>query len=246
VACGAKKGKRKAARKAERKAEMLDVLGGGGGDGDVGEDVEGTGSVSGEEEEVVGASQAGAAQVGGRSGGGGDKKSPYTRADVVMQTLLIVDSYRRTFGEDLMPESKGADIASAAQMLFEAPFVCASHGTEDEPVFNYGNRAALELWGMGFEDFEALPSKKSAAEEEQEARTALLEEVAREGKADDLRCIRVAAGGRPFRIEGGRLWNLTGLDGSPLGQAVVFAKYTFLEPEEETIDLAAAQGQGDA
>jgi len=32
--------------------------------------------------------------------------------------------------------------------MFEAPFVLISHGTEDDPILNYGNRVALWLWQM--------------------------------------------------------------------------------------------------
>jgi len=33
------------------------------------------------------------------------------------------------------------------QALFEAPFVLISHGTEEDPILNYGNRLALWLCG---------------------------------------------------------------------------------------------------
>ncbi len=34
-----------------------------------------------------------------------------------------------------------------------------SHGTESDPIFNYGNRKALELWELSWDDFIEMPSK---------------------------------------------------------------------------------------
>ena len=33
-----------------------------------------------------------------------------------------------------------------AEALMDAPFVVLSHGTEDDPIFNYGNLAAQKLF----------------------------------------------------------------------------------------------------
>ena len=55
-----------------------------------------------------------------------------------------------------------------AKALFEASFVLASHGTELDPIFNYGNRKALELWELSWEEFTRIPSRRSAEEVVQE------------------------------------------------------------------------------
>jgi hypothetical protein len=49
-----------------------------------------------------------------------------------------------------------------AQTVFEAPFVIVSHGTQADPIFNYGNRRALELWEISWEDFTQIPSRNTA------------------------------------------------------------------------------------
>ena len=35
--------------------------------------------------------------------------------------------------------------------MFRVPFTVASHGMEPDPVLNYGNQVALDLWEMSWE-----------------------------------------------------------------------------------------------
>ena len=70
------------------------------------------------------------------------------------------------------------------------------HGTEPDPVFFYGNRLALELFGMDFAAFTRLPSRFSAEPLLREERALLLERVTRDGFIDDYSGIRIAACGR--------------------------------------------------
>ncbi|EFM10555.1 MEKHLA domain protein [Paenibacillus curdlanolyticus YK9] len=62
---------------------------------------------------------------------------------------LIIESYRRLLGQDLI-DTTLADAQSEAagyeEALFNAPIVVLSHGTEEDPILNYGNAAALALW----------------------------------------------------------------------------------------------------
>jgi len=51
----------------------------------------------------------------------------------------------RWTGREVVPGVN--DAKELAEKVFEAPFVVVSHGTEVDPVLNYGNRAAtLALW----------------------------------------------------------------------------------------------------
>jgi len=45
-------------------------------------------------------------------------------------------SYFRAVGKPIFAEA--VEIAGAAKALWEADFVVMSHGTEEDPVFNYG------------------------------------------------------------------------------------------------------------
>ena len=71
-----------------------------------------------------------------------------------------------------------------ARALYEAPFVVASHGTGEDPVFNYANRAALTLFETGWPDFVSTPSRLSAEPIERAQRAQLLASVRRRGFID--------------------------------------------------------------
>lgn len=70
-----------------------------------------------------------------------DAPSPANRF-LADHALLLLDSYRRLIGRDLV--APGDDAAETARRLWEAPFVVLSHDGAD-PVLTYGNRAALAL-----------------------------------------------------------------------------------------------------
>ena len=88
---------------------------------------------------------------------------------------LIVESYARLTGRQL-PLAPADDLATA---LWLAPAAIVAHGTEPDPVFFYGNRLALELFGMNFAAFTRLPSRFSAEPLLREERALLLERVTR-------------------------------------------------------------------
>ncbi len=134
---------------------------------------------------------------------------------------LIADSYRRLTGRPLVQAA-----GSLATALWEAPRVIVAHGTEDDPVFFYGNRLALEVFAMDFAAFTRLPSRFSAEPLAREARARLLEQVRQQGFIDDYAGVRIAADGRRFRIERATVWNLVAADGAIHGQAATFDRWT--------------------
>ena len=60
------------------------------------------------------------------------------------QVQLLLDSFARLLGRELI--ARAGTAAEQAERLFQAPFVVVSHGTEADPILNYGNAAALALW----------------------------------------------------------------------------------------------------
>ncbi len=139
---------------------------------------------------------------------------------------LLLDSYRRWTGRDLV--DPGLSAAERARVLYEAPFVVAAHGTGEDPVFNYANRAALALFETDWSGFTAMPSRLSAGPMEQEERARMLERVRRDGFMDDYGGVRVTASGRRFRLRGATLWNVVDAGGAPAGQAVTFRDWEYL------------------
>jgi hypothetical protein len=115
-----------------------------------------------------------------------------------------------------------------AEAVFSASFVLVSHGTEPDPVLNYGNAAALKLWEVTWEELTRMPSRLTAEEPNREERARLLEGVTRRGFTDDYSGVRVSKSGKRFRIDRATVWNVSTEDGKPCGQAAIFRDWSFL------------------
>ena len=72
----------------------------------------------------------------------------------------LLDSYRHWTGRELVQAGKSPE--ERVEALFYQPFVVLSHGTQEDPVLNYGNQAALALWEMTWEEFTSMPSSLTA------------------------------------------------------------------------------------
>ncbi len=113
-------------------------------------------------------------------------------------------------------------------MSFEVPFVLVSHGTEADPILNYGNAAALALWEMSWEELTRTPSRLTAEAPNREERARLLAAVAECGFIDDYSGVRISKTGRRFRIAQATVWNLLDERGQDAGQAATFSRWEFL------------------
>jgi hypothetical protein len=134
---------------------------------------------------------------------------------------LIVTSYQRLTGKALI-DSAPSDIAALRAAVWNAPRAIVAHGTEDDPIFFYGNRLALQLFEMSFDEFARLPSRLSAEPLAQDARVKLLEKVTQQGFVDNYSGMRIAKSGRRFMITDTTVWNLVDERGDYQGQAAVF------------------------
>lgn len=143
------------------------------------------------------------------------------------QVQLLLDSFARLLGRELIARAGTAD--EQAERLFQAPFVVASHGTEADPILNYGNARALALWEMSWEEFTRTPSRLTAEPVHRDERSRLLAQTRQHGYVDDYSGIRISKTGRRFRIERAIVWNLTAADGSHGGQAATFDSWLPLE-----------------
>ncbi len=149
---------------------------------------------------------------------------------LIPHTLLILASYKKLLGRDLLPPgmpaapdaNTDAGPALLAHALFEAPFVLATADPSPDPVLNYGNRRALGLWEMNWQEFTSLPGRKTAEAPEREARGRFLEAVRKDGFVTDYSGVRITKSGRRFRILAATVWNLIGPDENHLGQAAMF------------------------
>jgi hypothetical protein len=140
---------------------------------------------------------------------------------------VLLDSFARLLGRELMP--RVGSVEEQAERLFHAPFVVVSHGTEADPVLNYGNAAALALWEMDFATLTRTPSRLTAEPVHRDERARLLERTLRDGYVDDYAGIRISSSGKRFRIEQAIVWNLVDAAGARYGQAATFDRWTPLE-----------------
>ena len=134
-------------------------------------------------------------------------------------------SLKHFAGRELFPGLTGEALARA---LADAPFVVVSHGTQADPILNYGNRAALALWEMEWDEFTRTPSRLTAEAPERTERARLLAAVAQHGFIDDYSGIRISKTGRRFRIFQATVWNLEAETGQPCGQAAMFDRWEFV------------------
>lgn len=140
------------------------------------------------------------------------------------QAGLLLDSFARLLGRELVPREGSTQ--EQAERLFHAPFVVVSHGTEADPVLNYGNAAALALWDMDPDTLARTPSRLTAEPMHREERARLLDRTRRHGFVDDYSGIRISRSGSRFRIERAIVWNLVDAAGGHRGQAATFDSWT--------------------
>src|SRR5664279_935222 len=144
----------------------------------------------------------------------------------IAQTAGLARSLKHWTGRELLAGVSGP--AELARKVFEAPFVVVSHGTDPDPILNYGNRAALVLWEMSWAELTRTPSRLTAEAPNREERARLLAAVAARGFIDDYSGVRISKSGRRFRIAQATVWNLLTEAGRPCGQAAMFARWELL------------------
>lgn len=133
---------------------------------------------------------------------------------------LIAESHFRLLGRPLVDSARDSALA-----LWAAPRVIVAHGTQEDPVFFYGNRLALQVFEMDFAAFAQLPSRYSAEPLARDERARLLERVTRDGFIDDYAGVRISATGKRFRIAQAVVWNLVDAAGACHGQAASFTDW---------------------
>ncbi|SFI68712.1 MEKHLA domain-containing protein [Planctomicrobium piriforme] len=153
---------------------------------------------------------------------------PWQTPQCISHTQLLLKSYRRWLKTDLIPRTETP--LEQARLLFESPFVIVSHGTQPDPVLNYGNQTALMLWEMDLPTLTSTPSRYTAEPLHRDERARLLERTTRDGYVDDYSGIRISSTGKRFRIAQAIVWNLVDDAGEYRGQAATFSSWEPLPP----------------
>jgi len=147
-------------------------------------------------------------------------------ARVIAHTACLVRSLKHWTGRNLA--SGLTDPVEVSRVIYEAPYVVVSHGVESDPILNYGNRSALQLWEFSWEELTRTPSRFTAEAPNREERARLLQSVAQQGYIDDYSGVRISKTGRRFRIRRATVWNLISQDGQLCGQAAMFEAWQAL------------------
>jgi len=146
--------------------------------------------------------------------------------NVIEQSTLIISSFYKLTGRSLI--NPQLSVVDQCKALLDAPFCVLSHGTETDPIFNYGNHAALSLFELDWQAFTALSSRYSAEPQNRDERKALLDEVSQKGFIENYRGVRISSTGRRFLIEDSVVWNLINDKQQNCGQAAMLLQWTEL------------------
>ncbi len=152
----------------------------------------------------------------------------WRRPEVIARVECLSRSLLRWTGRELI--AGVSDATELSRRVFEASFVLVSHGTEADPVLNYGNRAALTLWETTWEVLTQMPSRLTAEAPLRQERARLLAAVMERGFIDDYSGVRVSTTGRRFRITRATVWNLMDENDARCGQAAMFDEWEEIPP----------------
>ena len=146
---------------------------------------------------------------------------------VVVWSQFLLDSFHRWTGRDLLIRT--GTLEEQAQALFAAPFVMVSHGIEADPILNYGNQQALDLWELSWAQLTSTPSRLTAEPMNRDERARMLAVGEAQGYFAGYRGIRISSTGKRFLVEDATVWNVVDGQGIRVGQAATFARWTAVE-----------------
>ncbi len=152
--------------------------------------------------------------------------SVWQQAEIIRWSQILANSYQQLLNKPLINIDSTPEALSEA--LFNAPFALVSHGTQADPIFNYGNQTALQLWSISWDELIQTPSRLSAEAENRETRAKMLQQAAKQGYIDNYQGVRISTTGQRFAIAQAIIWNLSDEQGQPCGQAATFSDWTLL------------------
>jgi hypothetical protein len=154
-----------------------------------------------------------------------EKSQPWLQPQLLQHIHLLLYSFHHWTGDRLIPIADRKSPLEIANLLFNADLVVVSHGTQADPVLNYGNQQALDLWKMDWQTFTSTPSRYTAEQMESSEREHLLAQVKSQGYISGYRGIRIASNGDRFYINQAIIWNVVDQEGKFWGQAATFRKW---------------------
>lgn len=139
---------------------------------------------------------------------------------------LITDSLRKLANIEIVNFS--LSLEEQAKQAFSSGYVLLAHNGSNDPIFNYANQTALNLFEMSWEEITNMPSKYSAQSDQRDKREKFLADVEEKGFSKDYSGIRISKSGRRFEIKNVILWNVYDSENNRIGQAALFDEYDYL------------------
>lgn len=155
-------------------------------------------------------------------------ESDWTNPLTLTWRQYLLDSYAHWTGKELI--SRRDSSFEQAQRLFDSLFVVVSPALQDDPVLNYGNRTALDLWEMDWDRFTQTPSRLTAEPVNREERARMLSQARKQGYLPDYRSIRISSTGKRFLVERATIWAIQQPDGTTLRQGATLARFNTQRP----------------
>lgn len=153
-------------------------------------------------------------------------------SQTALHVVRLARSLKRLTGRALRgAAARPVESSQLADAVFFAPFVLLSQRADPaEPILSYANAAARALFSLEDADIGTMPTRLTAAPEDQAARAAFISEVVARGFVDTYAGPRVARDGRTFTIRDATVFNVSALEdggsGAVIGQAALFSSWT--------------------
>jgi hypothetical protein len=148
----------------------------------------------------------------------------WLKPNIVEHSNRIIRSYAAITEHNLFDLNYSEEYLS--YLVYHAPYVVVSHGIQMDPIFNYANLTAQQLWQLDWEQFTQLPSRATAEPERAEDRQQLLDAATVNGYIDNYEGIRISANQKRFKIQKVLLWNVPNEKNEKIGQAALFRNWT--------------------
>ena len=125
----------------------------------------------------------------------------------------------------LWEESSGQvvqNITTPEQLDQNERFGILSHGTQEDPIYNYGNQASLILFDQTLENLCKTPSRYSTVESLMDDREQLIQQINDAGYGTISDAVRTTTKGKLFVIQTIWIWHVYHPDGRRIGLAALY------------------------
>lgn len=150
----------------------------------------------------------------------------WQQKNIINWTQIILNSYKKLLGKDLI--ARDLNEIEQSKSLFYASFAVFSHGTEKDPIYNYGNLTGLNLWERNWEELTKTYSRQTTEPNLREERQELLNETTSQKYVTNRQAIRISKTGKKYQINDVTVWNLFDKNDKYCGQAATFSDWILL------------------